>query len=360
MDESFRRILPYFQPGNDNPWIYPWLVELVAIVALVALAALLMGLLIRRRRWQRLVWGEFRSAAAERGLSEEQTSLAGRIARDARMRHPLSLLTSAEFFNRRLNDHLKRLPEGQPRQAEIDSLTHIRVLLGFDVVPSGRPLGSTRQLSTGQRLMVWPAKGGPPGFCHAVVVHRDDDAIVAVPLLRADDAALSRLEAGDRIKVRFWRHHDTEYRFRSSVLESDPDTTCITIAHSDRLERIQKRDFYRLPVGFHLGLIVLQEEKMGDADAIASGRRIDVAATDISGGGLGVTSSAAVPPGSVVVVDPSYSGIFPIAGLWCQVAGQERRHQKRWVRLEFADISRERREDLVSVIQRQHIHRVGV
>jgi len=34
--------------------------------------------------------------------------------------------------------------------------------------------------------MVWPVKGGPSGFIHCVVVHRDDDAIVAVPLLHGN------------------------------------------------------------------------------------------------------------------------------------------------------------------------------
>lgn len=360
MDDSFRRVLPYFRLSEEYPsWLYPWLVDLVAIASLSALLGLLVWLLIRRLRGQRLMWRNFRSTAAERGLSTEQTALVERIARQGKMRHPLLLLTSVESFDRRVSTHLKRLPEGQARHAEIDALGHIRVLLGFDQVPAGRPLRSTRELSTGQRLMVWPVKGGPPGFCHTVVVHRDDDAIVAVPLLREDDEFLARLEAGDRIKVRFWRRHDTEYRFRTTILEADPVTTGIVIGHSDRLERIQKRDFYRLAVRFRLGLIVLPEEKMGDADSIPSGRRIDVTAADISGGGLGVTSSAAVPPGSVVVLDPAYGGPFPIAGLWCHVVGHEQREQKRWLRLEFADISRERQEDLVGVIQRQQIHRVS-
>ena len=33
MDESFRRVLPYFQLRNEVPWAYPWLVDLVALVS---------------------------------------------------------------------------------------------------------------------------------------------------------------------------------------------------------------------------------------------------------------------------------------------------------------------------------------
>ena len=358
MDESFKSVLPYFRLSNEVPWLYPWLVDVVALVSLVTLLALLAGLIVRRARWLRQVWGNFRSTAAEWGLSADQTALVERIARQAKMRQPL-LLTSVHAFDLRLSAYLKRLPEGQTRHAEIDALGHIRQLLGFDRVPAGHRLRSTRELDTGQRIMVWPVDGGPPGFCHAVVAHRDDDSIFAVPLLREDDEFFARLGSGDRIKVRFWRRHDTEYRFRTTILEADPDTTGILIGHSDRLERIQKRDFYRLAVRFRLGLIVLSEDRMGDTDGIASGRRLDVTVADISGGGLGANLKATVPPGSVVVVDPSYSGPFPIAGLWCHVIDQEERDRKRWLRLEFADISRERQEDLVAVIQRQQIHRVS-
>jgi len=359
MDESFESVLPHFRLSTEYPWAYPWLVDLVAVVSLGTLVVLLAGLLIRRLRFQRQVWANFHATASEHGLSDEQTSLMERIARRAKMRQPLLLLTSVQSYDLRVSAYLKRQPESQTRQAEIDSLGHIRLLLGYDRVPTGQPLRTTRELSTGQRLMVWPVKGGPPGFCHAVVVHRDDDAIVAVPLLREDDDFLAQLQSGDRIKVRFWRRHDTEYRFRTTILEANPDTTAIVIGHSERLERIQKRDFYRLAVRFRLGLIVLPEPGAGGAESIAAGRRLDVSVADISGGGLGVAVNATVAPDATVVVDPGYNGPFPIAGLWCHVAGQEERDGKRFLRLEFTNLSRERQEDLVGVIQRQQIHRVS-
>ena len=103
----------------------------------------------------------------------------------------------------------------------------------------------------------------------------------------------------------------------------------------------------------------LRTQNMGDADCLASGQRLEVTTTDISGGGLGVTSAEEVPPNSVVVVDPAWRGPFPIAGLWCDVSGQERRDEQWWLRLEFADISRERQDDLVCALQREQIRRVG-
>ncbi|MFH1570600.1 MAG: PilZ domain-containing protein [Gemmatimonadota bacterium] len=359
MDESFRRILPYFRlQEGDAPWMYPWLVELVALVSLALLLLLVTVLVVRRIREYRHTWSSFRECAGEHGLSAPQTELVRRIAREARMRHPLLLLTSVEAFDRRVGAYLERRRDHPERPAIVDSLAHVRRLLEFDRVPAGRPLRSTRELHPGQRLMVWPVKGGPSGFIHCVVAHRDDDAIVAVPLLREDDRHLQALEVGDRIKVRFWREHDTEYRFRSQILEANPETTSIVVGHSDRLERIQKRDYYRLAVRFRLGLVAVPEDRLGAPEEIPAGRRFEAIAADISGGGLGVTAEAVVPPGHVVVIDPAYTGPFPIAGLWCRVVAQEQREGARWLGLEFADISRERQTDLVNVIFQQQIHRV--
>jgi len=252
MDESFRKVLPLFRPRTEYPWVYEWLADAVVATALVVVLALVAWTLYQKSRWQRHVRESFALAAAERGLDPTQISLLLRITHEGHMRHPLLVLSSLDTYDRQVGEFVGRRRDDAEHSAVVESLAHIRSILGFDDTPPGRSVHTTRQLKVGQRLMVWPVKGTRRGFCQCVVAHCDDDGIVAVPLLRVDDHLLAELQPGDRIKARFWREHDTEYRFRTRIRESDPETTSILIEHTDELEHIQKRDFYRLSVHFQL------------------------------------------------------------------------------------------------------------
>jgi c-di-GMP-binding flagellar brake protein YcgR len=95
------------------------------------------------------------------------------------------------------------------------------------------------------------------GFIQCVVVGRDERAVTAVPLRHDGDHLLSQLQAGPKIKVRFWRDGDTEYRFRTDILEFEQHTTSVRIRHAEELERVQQRYFYRIHVGLPIVLYAL-------------------------------------------------------------------------------------------------------
>ena len=219
----------------------------------------------------------------------------------------------------------------------VDRIYKIRQRLGFNQVPSSHALPSTRELPLGQRLMVWPTKGGRSGFCQCAVTHRDDGAITAVPVLREDEGFFATLDPGDRVKVRFWRGEDTEYRFRSHIIESVTETTGITIAHAEQLERIQKRDFFRLDVHFDIVLFVARP-----GAASSGGTPVAATVTDISGGGMSIVIDKDVADDHVLVVDPELEGEFPIAGITCVVIDRANSAQGWQMRLEFRDLGRKR------------------
>ena len=354
MDESFRKVLPYFQLRSEHLW----LADVVMVIALLAVLGGVIWTVVKRRRWERHAHEGFRFAAQERGLSPGQIELLRRIAREGGMRHPLLILTSLNEFDRQLGGFLRR--EAEPKDRRVgESLAHIRTLLGFDELPTGNPMSTTRELKVGQRLMVWPEKGGSKGFCQCVVSHRDDEAIAAVPLLRLDDNCLTELQPDDRIKVRFWRDHDTEYRFRSRILKFYPHTTSIVIEHVEKLERVQKRDFFRLGVHFNIRFNAIDSGDEGtkhSADSAAT--PIEGSVHDLSGGGLSMTTESEIPSTHLLLVDSSLEVPFPLEDLVCRVIGQEELTRGKRVHLEFVDISRKAQGDLVHAIFQQQTHRV--
>ena len=348
MDEGLREALPYFRIRAD----YPLLTDLVQALLLVFVLSLVISSVVRRVRGRRFNWKSFQAATLERGLSASECQLLWDIARLGKLRNPLLLISSLNAFDQQVGNFLNR-PANREDQKTASRLTHIRVLLGFHRPPPGQAIRTTRALEPGQTLMVWPAKGGPRGFSQCVVAHCDDHAITAVPLLREDDELFDSLDPGDRIKVRFWRDHDTEYRFRTTILDAVEKTTSILIKHGDELERIQKRDYFRLPVGFDL---VLMEGGAEDRLPATSGNLWAASATDLSGGGMSVTTSQQVKA-DWLVIDPKFSGTFPLAGIRCKVLGQVRRGKDYQVHLEFVDIAPALESQLVRRLFEEQIQR---
>ncbi len=358
MHESFKEVLPYFKLRYDAPWVYEWLTFAIIGIALVFVLTTVIVALVRRRRWHRHTWQAFRAAARERGLGNSQRDLLELMGREGKLKNPLLLLSSLTAFDQQVARHLKEQTNGTPGDHPklIKRLSAVRDTLGFGTVQEGDALVSTREIPTGQRLMVWPAKGGPSGFCQCVVTERDDGAIKAVPLLREDDSFLGSLETGDRIKVRFWRHDDTEYRFRTRIVETDQTTTSIVIEHSTNLERIQKRDFFRVEVKFPIRFYLLNEAEMREPPEPAGNARSGTV-IDLSAGGLGLMTSEEIPPEHLILIDPDFEGQFPLAGLIGRPVDQRPGESEFSVRIEFERLSPGRESELVSAVQQQQLRR---
>lgn len=351
MDESFRSVLPYLRLQNQVP---PWLGDFFIFLGLVVLPALVLLSLFRKHRLRRRTYELFLDHATERGLSQEQRRLLLDIARKNRTKQPLLLLSSLKAFDQHLGRYTGRLDlgDGKERERLAAELGDLRRALGFESPPPGQPLLTSRQIEAGQTLMVWPEKGGPEGFCPCTVVQRDEAAIVLVPLLKKDEAHFEILDTGERVKVRFWGADHAEYRFRTEVLPTDPGTTVFALRHAERLERIQKRDFFRLPVDFELVLYPAVEQALGEEM-----EPVEARALDLSGGGMAVLTRAAIPPDTYLVVDPHFRGEFPVAGLRCKVLKQTSTPHGHRLSLEFLDLSPRQEGEIIRHVYQHQLHR---
>lgn len=355
MDDSFRQVLPYLRPRTgDMGWLAALAAGILLAVALGAIAAYLYAVWRSRVRTR----NAFCRAALERRLSKRQVRLLLDLARQHKMHDPLLLLTSLKAFDRYVGQLAARI--GLAADERLDLLAAARRRLGFDTPDLHQRFFSTRTLSPGQMLAIWP-HGADEGFLRVVVVHRDEQAISAAPLLRNDDRRLSSLATGDRVKVRFWRKGDTEYRFRTDILEAVEHTTTIRIRHAEQLERVQLRDYYRVPTHFEVVLYALpvgvEQIKAEGVAALATARLVAVAG-DVSGGGLSVHTGEPVPRLSEVVIDPEFDGPFPLAGVHCLVGDQQQRHGQWRVRLQYVDdLPKEVRDELVAAVFAHEVSR---
>ncbi len=353
MDDSYQPILSQIQLRGSYP---AWLPDLIVGLLLLVAVGSLVYPLVRNGLWRRQTYQQLATSAHERGLSLDQTALLAQIARRARMRHPLLLLTSQSAFEHHIGRFVAS-QTGKDTEQILEDITDIRRALYFDRAPLNQPLHTTRQLLAGQRLQIYPASGERGGFAQCVLVDSDPHGLSAAPLLRKDEERLCDLEPGEKLKVRFWREGDTEYRFRSTVLESAAGTTTLFFSHAEKLERIQKRDLFRLEVHFEL----LLEPVAETSDPKSEQREPPVASAvvNISGGGLGLLSARPLEVGALLQIPAKISTPFPIAGLRCQVNECQRQGQQYKIGLEFVDISARLQSEIVRLIYRRQIDRVA-
>ena len=268
MNEGLRDILPFFRPRSAELTPFTLSVLILLCTGIVALFALHFYRLLRRRREAQ---ERFDLQGRESGLEPDHIRTLRAVARKSGMKNPLQLLQSVHVFDRYLGEHTDSVAAHDPGDPVLEQVGRIRTLLGFDQVPPELPLRTTRQVEPGLTLMAWAQPSGPDSHSPWLVVSRDERGIAVVPMLKEDSKVLDGLEPGEYLNARFWRPGDTEYRFRSRVLDIDPKSASVTIGHARRLERLQNRDFFRLEVHFTMSLLALPE---GDETVARAGAEL--------------------------------------------------------------------------------------
>lgn len=347
MDESFRDVLPLLRPHSQDATWLTWAVLSFLILVIVSSA---IAFYIARWDHRKALWRAFAETAKERGLSSSQQRLLTTIARRERMKNPMLLLGSLTAFDRHVGGYAAALTgEASPaRQRVIDNISRIRRSLGFDRLRAGQPARTTRELPPGQMLlMIWPEKDGPDGFLQCVVVSRDDRAIAAVPLLKEGERHLGALQAGERIKARFWQD-GVEYRFRTSILETIPETTTILIRHAEKLERVQESDFFRLPMDGEVELFALSKDthqSLTVEDAVRQKR----------GEGIGISTAKKIPEGQLLMVDPGFEGGMPLGGMTCRIESAEEKDGEWRLHLRFVNFTPDEQQAIIASVQRRQV-----
>ena len=329
-----------------NGWA-AWALAVIFVVPFVPVAWGVVQAWRRRRR----VAARFRECAREKGLSPAQTRLLLRLARRQGTGDPLEMLRSAARFDRCVHGEGRTADRKTARE-----LTRIRAVLRFDrLLPGDRPR-STRQLGRGHRLLLrragFEAEPGAPW----VVEAQDDHALVATPLLSDPHSAIDVWQPGTRVEGQFRHGTDSTYGFITDVLAVETGTQRVLLRHTQRVERVQHRAFFRLRTQFPIVLLVGEGAVPADRPAT---RRLDGTVLDISGGGLNVRVPEVPVVNTYATVDPAFTGPFPLAGVRCRVVTVLQRLDDADLRLQFVELPGKVEDAIVRSIYRrqQEVHR---
>jgi len=398
-NDRLKEILPFLRPRSAEPTLFTQAVFYLLVLGLAAIVGLYF---LRRYRTRRQRERDFCQLALEMPLDQPDVAYLSRLSRRLKIRHPQRLLTSVRSFDRHVGAFAGVLAREDLQHPGLAQIARIRQALGFAELPVDEPLSSTRQLQRGQTLMVWPADGDTEGVSPWVIMDRDEGSIAVAPMLRGDDARLSVLGIGDPLSVRFWREGDTEYKFRTAVVDHDPTAGTFLLEHADRVERSQQRDFYRVDVSFDLDLYSLPggvaapdhgeqetaqvalsvldsvEDDIADtapgdpspgqtggsgvpfALDLSSSQRLQGRVLNLSAGGMALTAPAAGSlPYRRWVVDPAHTGQFSLAGVVCQVIGDAPEGRDDTLKLRFENLPPAIESEIVRQVYEHQLLEVG-
>lgn len=306
-----------------------------AVLILLGLVALLQAGLLARR-WLRRREG-FRAAAARHGLGAPDAALVRELARRVGAQ-PVDLLGQLGLFERATALALAEAgPRGRPAGDLAARLRGLRRALGFDRLPPHAPLLSSRELMPGTAVEL----AGQPGQTLEV-----GEAGFTVEL--SGPAAPA---PGAVVPISLTHAREARYTLRCVLLEvaeHRAGRVRLALAHDEAPERIQQREYLRVPAAGPVALRPL-------APWPGPRRERRAQLVDVSGGGALVTSAEALPDGllagaSFLVGDAAFGNVRAV------VVASERGPDGRWrAHLEFGPMPEAERSRLVAAVERREL-----
>lgn len=312
------------------------------VAVLLVLAGAVLGLVlsrvVRRALAHRAMLERF---AARHALGADDVRFARAVAAGAGL-DPLDVLTRLDLFERATALALRGDPAGAAGDPA-PRVAHLRQVLRFDRLPAHAPLLTTRELAPGTAV-----QAELDGRRRGVVLGVDERSLRVevdgpVSLRLGDALALTIVHARDA-------HHAARCRVLDRVVTADGDTH-LTLAHDEAPERLQRREYVRVPARGEVTIrpLLWPVPPPGARSAIR-GRLVDV-----SGGGLHVETEAPLAVGLLAEVafavdDAVFAGLRA-AVLTC--AAVEGGHE---ARLELKGVPEHERERLTAAIVRAEAH----
>lgn len=308
---------------------------------LLVLAGVVLGLvlsrLVRRALASRALLEQF---AARHALGAEDVRFARAVAARSAL-DPLDVLTRLDLFERATALALADAPAGSAADPA-PRVAHLRQALRYDRLPAHTPLLTTRELGPGTAVVA--ELDGPR---RGVVLATDERALRIeldgpVGVRAGDEVALTIVHARDA-------HHLARCRVRGRAAGPD-GATHLSLAHDESPERLQRREYVRIPAQGTVAIRPLLWPVAPPAARVVLAARL----VDVSGGGLHVRTDAPLAVGLLAEVRFEVGGVefsgLRAAVLTCAAAGEGYE-----ARLELKGVPEPERERLTAAVARAEV-----
>ena len=198
---------------------------------------------------RRFPWYEFYSRGRREGFSFKEIRFLKKIAIQNRLEKPQSIFWSTKQLDRCLRPAIKRIEADEnmddvEKLAMITKLLELRKKAEFNLPKYKKRIRDTHALIPRQKLVVRDKEYGT--FLSWVIEVNRKYLVISQPMGHPGWKSLNW--RGHKINIYFWRIDDAGYSFTSKVLEQivHEEYPLLYIAHSNKLERTQKRKSIRV------------------------------------------------------------------------------------------------------------------
>ncbi|MDR3000720.1 MAG: PilZ domain-containing protein [Fibromonadaceae bacterium] len=256
-----------------------------------------------------LAWKRFDFSALKLKLSQSGITLLKKIAQEAVLQDPDSIIRSPNVFEHSLEKYYKSNKIESISKEKLAEIRSLRKAMGFLPLPREVPFISTRQFASGEKCMV-QIESEPTAHKEMCQIHNSEELnwSIARP-------GVSRVPVGTWVSMNFTRPGDAEYTFKVQVLSDSSDE--LILGHSTKLNRAQQRNWVRIDVNIPVEVTQVEGNNIGD---IFFGKIVDM-----SGGGLGMALPVKLQNGTDLRLDfalPGHGQIDKLQVKVVRVAGQ--------------------------------------
>lgn len=311
----------------------------------------------------------YQKVIEDREISPEEGDLLSSILTSQKVENPYLLVSSLKTFDGCVEKEIARIKASgisEEKQQELAMrISRIRRKLGFQAPAFGQPIVSTRELEIGHPMhIILPGPASNKIMLTRVIDIDEMDITITRPAIKE---GYLHLHKNQKIMCYIWRDYDAGYYFPTTVLgEVDTPMPLAFLAHSSKLKRMQRRQFFRVPVSLpttfyhvsHEQLRKIKETKeylkLQDLEAY------DAQIEDLSGGGISFCSNKTINEGELFTIVLDFQdGEKPM-----QVAGKilhaddvfrdgRRCHL---IRAEFAGLSEKKRGRIIRYVYKEQVN----
>jgi c-di-GMP-binding flagellar brake protein YcgR len=183
----------------------------------------------------------------DKKLSDEEIHLMNEVLHHHATDNPLRAVTTREGFGDCVQAEMERVTHlgvsGVAQNVGV-KLRDIRVALGLDYVPVGKPIYSSRELHAGQAINV-SIKGDNSGRKTRMILKGVDEAyLYASP---ETSTTGPKYKDGTEVSLELWRDEDGRYTFDSRIVYYGTHHAEWRIGHNTKkMERTQDREHFRM------------------------------------------------------------------------------------------------------------------
>ncbi len=365
MDESWRPILELFRIIPASSGAVTVFIMLMGFIVFITVGMQVIFYLIKRRKGILEGWEWFYRMCEAKDLSEEEMKLLRNMITRCKIKNPTGIFKSIKLFDKCVNLEFKRLSNSEIERDEFaDDISEIRQKLHFDRFPTGEILNSTRGIPFNQRVRIEvEIEGRRRHFRTKVLEVKEDSIIILMPKHRVFREVCS---AGQAIEVYFWRFGDAGYTFSTVITNVEyEEPEVFYVEHSDKIERTQRRLYYRIDISLPLYFTPLSQEQRAE---IRENRHIKFAndvkhvkgkITSLSGGGLSFVSDTTSPNGKILWFEINLYGSEPISDIYGRVVRSKKLPENKFkLYIDFALIPEKERELIVGFVAARQRERI--